>query len=129
MKTSVLFATFSIIALSIFLVWAKFNVYDHDTAITVNEDTDSYVFTARYDRRETGRVESFINKNISPDRMGSSPNDYVDANTRLNDNTRFYIKESPGKLKIKLDKTINTVASCYRIRKMCKGVKELLAGK
>jgi len=129
MKTSVIFATFSIIALSVFLFWARFNVYDHDTAITVNDDRDSYTFTAHYDRRETGRVESFINRKISPDQMGSSENDYIDANTKLNDNTRFYIKESPGKLKIALDKRTNGTASYYRIRKMCEGVKNLLAGK
>jgi hypothetical protein len=129
MKASVLFATFSIIALSVFLFWARFNVYDHDTAITVNDDPDSYTFTAHYDRNETGRVESFINKNISPDQMGSSENDYIDANTRLNDNTRFYIKESPGRLKIRLDKRSNATASYYQIKKMCEGVKVLLAGK
>ena len=129
MKASVLFATFSIIALSVFLFWARFNVYDHDTAITVNDDPDSYTFTARYDRNETARVEVFINKNISPDQMGSSENDYIDANPRLDDNTRFYIKESPGRLKIRLDKRVNATASYYRIKKMCEGVKELIAGK
>ena len=129
MKASVLFATFSIIALSVFLFWARFNVYDHDIAITVNDDRDSYTFTAHYDRNETGRVQRFINGNISPDQMGTSENDYVDATTRLNDNTRFYIKESPGRLKIRLDKTTNSTASYYRIRKICEGVKELLAGK
>jgi hypothetical protein len=129
MKTSVLFATFSIIALSVFLFWARFNIDDHDTAITINDDSDSYTFTARYDHRATGKVESFINRNISPDQMGSSENDYVDANTKLDDNTRFYIKESPGRLKIRLDKRSNATASYYRIKKMCEGVKELLTAK
>ena len=129
MKTSVLFATFSIIALGVFLVWAKFKIEDHDTALTTNDDTDTYTFTARYDPRETGRVESYINENISPNQMGSSENDYVDANTSLSDNTRFYIKESPGRLKIRLDKRTNTTASFYRIKKMCEGVNKLLTGK
>jgi len=128
MKTSVLFAAFSIIALGSFLLWARFNIYDHDTAITVNDDSDSYTFTAHYDQGKTGRVESFINQKISPDQMGSSVNDYIDANTRLDDNTRFYIKESPGRLKIRLDKTTNSSASYRRIRRMCEGVKDLLAG-
>jgi hypothetical protein len=74
-------------------------------------------------------VEGYINKCISPDQMGSSVNDYIDANTTLNDNTMFYIKESPGKLKIKLDKTENSTASYYRIKKMCDGVTSLIAGK
>ncbi len=128
MKTSVLFAAFSIIALSGFLFWARFNIHE-GFSTTVNDDTDTYTFTAQYDRRETGKVEGFINKNISPDQMGSSENDYVDANTTLNDNTHFYIKESPGLLKIRLDKRANTTASFYRIKKMCEGVSKLLTGK
>lgn len=127
MKTSVLFAAFSIIALGGFLFWARFNIND-GFSTTVNDDPDTYTFTAQYDRRQTGKIESFINKSISPDQMGSSENDYVDANTSLNDNTRFYIKESPGRLKIRIDKRANTTASVYRIKKMCQGVGKLLSG-
>src|ERR1700753_2475941 len=116
MKASVLFATFSIIGLSVFLLWARFNLNFHGADISVNEDTGAYVFTAHYDRDETARVERYINKCISPDRMGSSENDYIDANTRLDDGTRFYIKESPGWLKIKLDRQTNSTASYYRIK-------------
>lgn len=129
MKASVLFATFSIIALSVFLFWARFNFYYHGVNITVNDDAGSYTLTARYDRAETGKVERYINSCISPDHMGSSDHDYIDAYTTLNDKTRFYINESPGFLKIKLDKNANPSYSYYRIRKMGEGVKDLLAGK
>jgi hypothetical protein len=60
--------------------------------------------------------------------MAKSENDYVDASTSLPDNTRFYISESPGRLKIRLNKTQNSTASYFRIKKMCEGVKQLLAG-
>jgi hypothetical protein len=129
MKTSVIFAAFSIVALSVMLFWARFTDFDHSTSVTVSEDENTYTFSARYDRRETGRVERYINQNISPDQMGSSENDYVDASTTLNDNTRFHIKESPGKLEIQIDKKANSPASCYRIRKLCDGVKDLLGGR
>jgi len=129
MKTSVLFAAFSIVALGTFLFWAKFTDYNHSISVSVVEDEDMYTFSARYDGAATSRVEGYINRNISPDQMGSSPNDYIDASTSLNDHTRFHIKESPGRLEIKLDKRENTKASYYRIRKMCEGVKQLLSGK
>lgn len=129
MKASVLFATFSIICLSVFLFWARFNLYFQGVDISINDTNDSYTLTARYDRNETARVERYINQCISPDQMGTSENDYIDANTRLNDNTRFYIKESPGRLKIELDKQANSGASYRRIKQMCEGVKTLLAGK
>jgi len=129
MKTSVLFAAFSIVALGTFLFWAKFSDFNHSISVSVVENEEMYSFSARYDPKATGRVEGYINQNISPDQMGSSPDDYVDATTSLNDHTRFHIKESPGRLEIKLDKRENTTASYYRIRKMCEGVKQLLAGK
>jgi len=128
MKTGVFFTAFSILALSIFLVWSRFEDFNHNISITVSEEKDTYEFSARYDRASTRRVEAYINDSIKPDQMGNSENDYVDANTSLPDNTRFYIKESPGRLKIRLDKTQNSTASYYRIKKMCEGVKQLLAG-
>jgi hypothetical protein len=129
MKTSVLFAAFSIVALSIFLVCARFEVFNHDISISVSEDEDNYTFSAQYNRVNTGVVEHYINTCISPDRLGNSENDYIDANTSLPDKTQFYVKESPGQLKIKLDKRKNSMASYYRIKKMCDGIKGLLAGK
>ncbi|MDR3697969.1 hypothetical protein [Mucilaginibacter sp.] len=128
MKTGVFFGVFSILALSVFLVWSKFEDFNHNISITVSEEKDSYEFLANYDRSNTGRIEAYINTEISPDRLGNSENDFVDATTSLPDHTRFYIKESPGRLKIRLDKTQNSTASYLRIKKMCEGVKRLLAG-
>ena len=128
MKTSVFFAAFSIVALGSFLFWAKFSDFNHSISVSVVEDEEMYTFSARYDPKATDRIEGYINRNINPDQMGSSPNDYIDATTSLNDHTRFHIKESPGRLEIKLDKKENTTASSYRIRKMCDGIKHLLAG-
>jgi hypothetical protein len=129
MKTGVFFAVFSILALSAFLVWSRFEDFNHNISITVSEENEFYEFSANYDRSKTARVESYINEQIKPNQMGSSENDDVDANTSLPDNTRFYIKESPGKLKIKLNKRENSTASYYRIKKMCEGIQHLLAGK
>ncbi|BAU55574.1 hypothetical protein [Mucilaginibacter gotjawali] len=129
MKTGVFFAVFSILSLSIFLVWSRFEDFNHNISITVSEETDTYEFSARYDRLNTRQVQAYINECIKPNQMGNSENDYVDATTTLPDNTRFYIKESPGRVKIRLDKTQNSPASCFRIKKMCEGLKQLLAGK
>jgi hypothetical protein len=129
MKTGIFFTVFSIVALSIFLIWARFEDFDHSISVSVTEDQDTYAFSANYAKANTGRVEGYINSEISPDQMGNSANDYIDATTSLPDKTCFYIKESPGKLKIKLDKRINSTASYYRIKKMCEGIKQVLAGK
>jgi len=92
MKTGIFFTVFSIVALSIFLIWARFEDFDHSISVSVTEDQDTYAFSANYDRANTGRVEGYINSEISPNQMGNSANDYVDATTSLPDKTRFYIK-------------------------------------
>jgi hypothetical protein len=129
MKTSFYLSAFCIISLSIFLVWSKFEVNNHDTSIAISENDDTYTLIASYDRGHSRAVYNYINKNISPDQLGDSENDYFDVTTSLTDKTVFYIKESPGKLKIELNKRKNSTASYYRIKKMCEGVKELLAGR
>ncbi len=129
MKTSFYLTAFCIVSLSIFLVWSKLEVNDHDTSIAISENDDTYTFTASYAEGNSRAVYHYINKNISPNQLGDSENDYFDVTTSLADKTVFYIKESPGKLKIAIDKRKNSTASYYRIKRMCEGVKALLAGR
>ena len=128
MKTSFILTAICIVSLSFFLFW-KFETTNHDTSVTVSDNEDAYSFSARYDPENTGKVERYVNRCISPNRLGNSDHDYIDANTSLPDNTRFYVKEEPGLVKIELDKKRNSTASYYRIKKMCEGIKNLLAGK
>ena len=130
LKTSFYLTAFCLIALSIFVTWTKFDLdYNHNISISVREDDDNYQFTANYEAANTRRVQQYINKSIEPNGLFRSENDYFDVTTSLADNTKFYIKESPGKLKITLDKKRNSTASYLRIKKMCEGIKQLVAGK
>jgi len=129
MKTSFYLTAFCVIALSIFLVWKKNEIYGVSVAISVNENEETYKFSAVYDTNNTGRVQSYINNKISPNGLFQSENDYLDVSTTLADKTQFHVKESPGRLKIELDKRKNTYGSYIRIKKMCEGIKSLLAGK
>ncbi len=129
MKTSFFLTAFCLISLSVFLVWTKFEVNNHDTVVSVSEDVNTYTFSASYEAEKTRRVYNYINKSISPNQLGNSESDYFDVTTSLDDKTEFYIKESPGKLKIVLDKRKNSPASYYRIKGMCEGVKKHLGEK
>ncbi|MDF2432571.1 MAG: hypothetical protein JWP44_2202 [Mucilaginibacter sp.] len=129
MKTSFYITAFCILFLSIFLVWTKFEINNHDISISVHEDDDSYKFSASYNDSNTSRIQQYINNSITPNRLAGSENDNFDATTTLADRTRFYVLEKPGRLKIELDKRKNSTASYLRIKKMCEGVKGVLAGK
>ena|SRR5665213_1161020 len=129
MKTSFFLATFCLISLSAFIIYTKFDVNDVNrdrTSISISEDDNSYQLEAVYNTNSTDRVERYINNCISPNSLGKSENDYFEVTTSLSDGTVFYVKESPGKLKIELNKKKNSTASYYRIKKMCEGVKGVL---
>ncbi|MEJ0101556.1 MAG: hypothetical protein WDO19_02880 [Bacteroidota bacterium] len=99
---------------------------DRDIKISVKETEDVYRFTASFPESKTRKVQRLINNSISPNSFFSSPDDYLDVSTILQDKTRFSIKASPGKLSIKLDREENTVASYHRVKEMCEEIKNTL---
>jgi hypothetical protein len=130
MKTTFFIATFCILSLSIFLAWTKFErVNSDDLSIAVTDTDDTYKFISTFNENNTGRVQDFINNSIKPNGLFKSTHDYFDVTTTLADRTELYVKESPGKLKIELDKRKNSTASYMRIKKMCEGIGNVLKGK
>ena len=128
MKTSIYLTAFCLFSLSIFLASKKLELINHGTAITVNENDRSYKFSASYNKEVTERVRAYINNCLKPTVIVIPGNDYMDITTILTDKTQFYIKESPGWLKIEFDKRKNSFGSYLRIKRICEGVKNLLAG-
>jgi len=101
----------------------------HFTDVTISESPGIYRLRADYDENNTGKVQRYINRHIEPNGLFGSTHDYFDANTELNDHTKFYIKASPGKLLIKIDKRENSYESYMRIKDMCNGLADLLKEK
>jgi hypothetical protein len=129
MKTSFFIAAFCLVALSIFVGWSRFERNSDDVSISVSDTDDTYTFKASFNEDYTGKVQDYINHSIKPNGLFKSTHDYFNVTTTLKDGTDFYIKESPGDLKIVIDKRKNSTASYLRIKKMCDGVKEVLKGK
>lgn len=103
--------------------------HNNSIDISISESHDIYKLQAAYNEDKTGEVQGYINRQIEPNRLFSSTEDYFDANTELKDRTKFYIKSSPGKLMIKLNKRENSYASCARIKNMCEGIAGILKEK
>lgn len=103
--------------------------HNKDLEISVSESEERYQFTAYFDENKTGAIQSYINREISPNSVFGSTNDKLDIKTILDDKTTFHINSSPGKLKITLDKKENSKASYHRIKKIGEGVNSILAQK
>ena len=98
-----------------------------DISIKVSDSDEEYKFVAHFDKSRTRDVQRFINKSIRPNGLFSGEDDRLNVDTKLQDGTAFKVQESPGELTIKIDKTENSGASVNRIRKMCDGLKKVLA--
>ncbi|ASU35491.1 hypothetical protein [Mucilaginibacter xinganensis] len=129
MKTSFFIAAACLVTLSLFIGWAKFTRNNDDITIAVAETDDAYTYTASFSEAATGRVQDYINHSIRPNSLFRSSHDYFDVNTTLADQTNFYVKESPGELRIRINKHKNSTASYLRIKNMCNGISNVLKGK
>jgi len=98
----------------------------HFTDVTISESSGTYRLRADYNEDNTQKVQRYINRCIEPNGLFSSTEDYFDANTELKDHTKFYIKASPGKLLIKINKGENDYESYARIKNMCEGIATIL---
>jgi hypothetical protein len=136
MKTSFFLTTFCLITLSAFILYGKLAADGDNTSIAISENDDAYQFKASYKANDSRRVLEYINRNMQASGQRKPEDNYFDLNTRridvsttLADKTEFYIKESPGRLNIVLDKHKNSYNSYERIKHMCEGIKNILAGK
>ncbi|MEO5682177.1 MAG: hypothetical protein ABIQ88_06015 [Chitinophagaceae bacterium] len=100
------------------------NRHNHNTSISVNESGGIYTFTASFPEDKTRKIQRVINKSISPGSLFKSANDRTDITTILQDKTTFYVKSSPGRIRIKINRSGNSPASYNRIKELCEEVKE-----
>ena len=128
MKTSFFLTVFFLISLSAFILYSKFEENSDNISVSIKDTDDTYRLNASFNRGNSTRVLQYINSSIGGDSYFEPTSRRIDVTTRLHDNTEFYIKESSGRLKIELDKRKNSTASYYRIKKMCEGLKGILAG-
>ena len=109
---------------AIFLISSLTACFDgHDTKISVTDSDDTYEFYAKLEKHKTERVQKYINAQMVSTNVTG---DDIDITTILDDKTQFKLEESPGKVRIKLDKEANSEASYHRVKAMCEGIKKVI---
>lgn len=123
MKNSLLSVLAAMILLSICVSCSN----SKDVKISVTDSDDTYEFFAKFDRKKSRPIQDYINAKIAPSSIYTD--DDVEITTTLDDKTQFELEESPGKVRIKLDKEDNSVASYHRVKNMCEGIKKIISQK
>ena len=99
---------------------------DGDTSLSYHDSGQYYSMKAYFSRGKTREVEEYMDSRIGKRSNMSFVNSRIDGRLALDDHTTFYIKKSPGVLKIKLDKNENSGEAYERIKSMCEGIKKVL---
>src|ERR1700754_4495666 len=98
-----------------------------NTDIKFSESDYYYSMRARFNDSKTRSVEYYMDNEMGSRSNISFVNTRIDGRIAFDDHTNFYIKKYPGYLLIKLNKGDNTHDSYERVRRMCEGIKDLLA--
>jgi len=107
-------------------IFVLYKMSDHNgISIRINESDNTYQFYASFGKNKTRQLQKFLDNRLKTNKM--LENAKMDSYITLTDNTILYIKTTPGKLLIKLDKNENTDASYARIKKIGEQVKMNLA--
>lgn len=98
--------------------------YDHDNNISlhIRENDDLYQVSARYDRHRTSEVQYYLDRTLGTDHMFRKSK--INATITLDDHTRFYVKNSPGRLVIKLNRFENSEEAYWRMKELAEGLKK-----
>ena len=103
--------------------------HDGNVSISISESKDAYSMVAHYSKDKTKDIQRYMDKRIGRTNNISFVNTEMDARITLDDETRFYIKSSPGELKIKFNKVENSYQSYVEIKEMCMGIKAIIQEK
>lgn len=107
-------------------VFVLYKMSDHNgISIRINESDNTYQFYASYGKNKTRQLQKYLDGQLKTNKMLEDSK--MDSYITLKDNTVLYIKTTPGKLLIKLDKNENTDAAYARIKRIGEQVKMNLA--
>jgi hypothetical protein len=98
--------------------------FDDDDNITlrIKENEDQYQVYARYSRHRAPDVQSYLDRTLGTDHMFRKTK--IDATITLDDHTRFYVRNSPGKLVIRLNRDENSEQAYWRLKELAEGLKK-----
>lgn len=123
MKTTVFFATFCIIVGIASLPYFVKEANGDNISISVSDSDNVYKVSADYPKDKARNVQKCLDKCLDPSGM-SFVNTELDADINPGNGMFFYIKSSPGKLRIKFDKRKNSASSLRKMKQLGEELKK-----
>lgn len=97
---------------------------NHNISIRVKENDETYSIYASYARSRSRRIQHYIDQELHTNHLFT--NSRIDATMTLDDKTNLYVRTTPGKLYIRLNRQENDEAAYLRIKRLGEGIKQRL---
>lgn len=98
---------------------------DARTDIQHSEYDHYYEMTAKFNPDKTTAVGKYLDNEFHSSDLSFTKGE-VDADLTLDDKTTFYMKKSPGYLKIKLDKEKNSEEAYRKVKGVMEAIEEVV---
>jgi hypothetical protein len=114
---------FAVCCVTVFVRWVKHHGHlgNGDISLQIKESENRYQIYANYNRDRTAQVRRYLDTRLHTHDLFR--NSTIDADVVLEDNTKFYVKNTPGKLVIKFNRDDNSEESFREMKRLAEGLK------
>ena len=124
MKKIFLFVILCLLVFTGFVTYIMYKVeYSNNISINVSDSEDTYRITARYSRSQSARVQRYLCDELHSEVFKEKR---VINYLVLGEKARVYVKTSPGRLLLKIDKNENDEESYDKMKEIAEGIKHRL---
>ncbi len=99
--------------------------YSNNISINVSDSEDTYRISAKYQPRQSARLQKYLSDELHGEvfKERRAINYLV-----LGERRRLYVRTSPGRLLLTIEKSENDDESYYKMKEIAEGIKHRLAG-
>ncbi len=119
---------FAVICLLVFTGFISYVMYkfenSNDISINVSDSEDSYRISAKYQPRQSARLQRYLSNELHTQVFKERR---VINYLVLGERQRLYVRTSPGRLLLKIDKNENDDQSYDKMKEIAEGIKHRLA--
>jgi hypothetical protein len=111
----------------IFISWVKHHGHlrDGNISFQIKESDQRFQVYATYDRDRTAAVRRYLDQELHTQDLFRKST--IDADIILEDNTKLYVKNTPGRLVIKFNREDNSEESFREMKRLAEGLKVQIA--
>ena len=129
MKYSNLFIILCLLSFAFCFPYFKKEFNGDNIKISQSETREGFTFTAGFNKTKSPKVQAFIEEYLKPTGDLSLKNTEIDATITLADKSTFYLKTTPGDLKIVVEKEETTASNYFKLKRMCESLSDVIREK